>query len=104
MIGQNVRCAARYIVVCTGAIALAGCTQLFVRGDDRRCALDLSEVENAAAAARRQLAEGVAAQARQPTLDLMVESADNARASCGYERPDTPSSDRARRPKPGQPG
>ncbi|MES1927806.1 hypothetical protein SADO_01080 [Salinisphaera dokdonensis CL-ES53] len=80
---------------------LAGCTTLFVSGDDSQCARDLAEVENAAAAARRALAEGVSAENRQPMLDLLVDAADHARASCGYERPDTPSSDRARKPKAG---
>ena len=40
---------------------LPGCTTLFVSGDDSQCARDLAEVENAAAAARRALAEGVSA-------------------------------------------
>jgi uncharacterized lipoprotein len=83
------------------ALSLAGCTSVFVRSDDSQCARDLAEVERAAEAARQALAQGVSAEDRQPMLDLMVDSADHARASCGYERPDTPSSDRARKPKAG---
>ena len=83
------------------ATTLAGYSTLFVRSDDSQCARDLAEVENAAGAARRALVDGVSAEARQPMLDLLVDAADHARASCGYEAPDTPSSDRARKPKAG---
>lgn len=84
-----------------GIVLLAGCSTLFVAPSDSRCARDLAEVEQAAAAARQALAEGVDAESRQPMLDLLVDSADQARASCGYEKPDTPSSSRARQPKAG---
>ncbi len=91
----------RVALITVGAVALSGCSTLFVSPSDSRCAHDLAEVERAAAAARQALAEGVDAEQRQPMLDLLVDAADHARASCGYEKPDTPSSQRARQPKAG---
>ena len=81
---------------------IGGCAGLLVSADDSRCAQDLAAVERIAHSARGELADGLDAQARQPTLARLVDAAAHARASCAYEKPKTPSSDRAKGPKPGQ--
>jgi len=83
------------------AVALSGCAGLLSSANDSACARDLKNVEHMAQAARGELADGVPAENRQATLARMVDAAGRARATCGYETPDTKGSRRARQPKAG---
>lgn len=91
----------RRLLLMAMPMLLSGCTTLFVGADDTACASDLALVQRTAKTAEDELARGMSAEARQLTLARMIDAASRARATCGYEVPDTPASDRARKPKPG---
>lgn len=81
--------------------ALSGCANLGVGADDSQCGRDLEAVQRAAAGARQELRQGVAPEQRQERLSRMVDAAEHARATCGYDAPVTPGTGRARQPKAG---
>ena len=99
---RSTRDAARILCLAALAALVTACSTLFVGASDRRCAHDLTAVQDSAAHARAELEDGVTDAGRQPTLDRMVDLARRARASCGDGRtPDSPGMERARRPRPG---
>ena len=99
--GPRVCCPRALILLLPAVIALSGCAGVLASADDNACERELQRVEHTAQAARTELSEGIIAEARQATLSRMVDAAGRARAACGYERPDTDSSRRARQPKAG---
>ncbi|MES1926889.1 hypothetical protein [Salinisphaera sp. T31B1] len=90
-----------YGLVVALAAGLTGCSGLLISPDDSTCTIDLKRVEQSARDARAELASGMAVEQRQVGLSRMVEAAARARATCGYEVPDTKGARRARQPKAG---
>ncbi|MFC3105755.1 hypothetical protein [Salinisphaera aquimarina] len=82
-------------------LSLGGCASLLVEANDSQCARDLDAVERTADAAQSELDRGMPAEQRQAALSRMVDAAGRARASCGYDVPDTDGTRRARQPKAG---